>query len=206
LKKFLALTFSALLLVSLLALSGCGKKETPPAPEAAQTPQTEQTNQSTEQSTEQQQPADKPADAQTAQPVAPSTAEPASKPAEDKAKEPAQAEAPKPAAPEKTPFEAYLETLPGKLNPDNVKGMTIVYQFNITDGHPGLYWVKIEDGKCTTGKGAVAKYDTKINVGEQLWLDMRSEKVNGTMAYLSKKFTVDGNTDYLSDMKKYFTK
>lgn len=196
-RKYVALLLSAFLLASLLAASGCGKKETPPASES--------TTQSTP-ATGQQQPADKPAD-QANQQAAQATDKPASdKPAEDKAKDTAKTEAPKQAAPEKTPFEAYLDTLPGKFNPNNAQGVSCVYQFNITDGHPGKYWVKINDGKCTVGKGAQPSPNITINVGEQLWLDIAANKVNGTMAFLSKKFTAQGDTDYLSNMKKYFSK
>lgn len=194
-KKHLVLLLSAFLLVSLLAAGGCGKKETPPAAETTQnTPPTGQ-----------QQPADKPAEAN--QQTAPAADKPAAdKPAEDKSKDASKTDAPKPAAPEKTPFEAYLDTLPGKFNPNNAQGVSCVYQFNITDGHPGKYWVKINDGKCTVGKGVQPNPSISINVGEQLWLDIAANKVNGTMAFLSKKFTAEGDTDYLSNMKKYFSK
>lgn len=203
-KKILVLLLSAFLIVSLLTLSGCGKKETQetPAPQQAQT----------EQQQPQQQPSsDNPASEQPAQPTAQTADKPAAdKPADDKAaadkakQEAPKAEAPKPA--EKTPFEAYLDTLPGKLNPSNVQGISCVYQFNITEGHPGQYWVKIQDGKCTTGKGKASNPSITINVKEQLWLDIASGKTNGTTAYLTKKFSAEGNTDYLSNMKKYFTK
>lgn len=191
-KKHLVLLLSAFLLVSLLAVSGCGKKETPPAAETTQsTPPTEQ-----------QQPAEQPAGDQANLQAAPAT----DKPAEGSAKEAPKTEAGKPAAPEKTPFENYLTTLPGKLNPEAVQGKTIVYQFNINDGHPGNYTVTIKDGKCTTGKGTAPSPTITINVGEQLWLDIAAGKVNGTTAYLTKKFTAKGDTDALSNMKKYFTK
>ncbi|SFH06440.1 SCP-2 sterol transfer family protein [Desulfotomaculum arcticum] len=150
-----------------------------------------------------QQPAQQGATQQSAKPGNSPTNQPAQPQPEDQAtSQPAD----KPAVSEKTPFESYLEGLPARLNPANAEGVTCTYQFNITDGHPGLYWVSIKDGKCTTGKGAVDSPSIKINVGEQLWLDIAADKVNGTMAYLSKKFTAEGNTDYLSNMKKYFTK
>ena len=183
-KKYLVATLSAILLISLLVVSGCGKKEHAPAAPTTPAPTTTTTTTTQPAAT----PASEPAKADT-------TKADAQKPA---------AEAPKPAVAEKTPFEKYLETLPGKLDPAAVAGKQINYQFNITDGHPGRYYVVIKDGKCTTGKGDVANPTLTINVGEQLWMDMRSDKVNGTTAYLTKKFTVDGDTGPLSNMKKYF--
>lgn len=200
---------SVVLAVTLLSVAGCGTKT---KDNAAQTEQTQTV------ATDQQQPAAQ-STAETAQPAADAqqpgaeagkTVQDQAKPSNDKT---ASADSSKPAAEQKpavtpaakSPFEEYLDTLPGKLNPEKVKGKTIVYQFNITDGHPGQYWVKIENEKCTTGKGTVSNPSVTINVGEQLWLDMASGKVNGTTAYLTKKFTASGNTTYLSDMKKYFS-
>lgn len=197
-KKYLVVLFSAVLLVSLLALSGCGKKDTTEQTPAPQTTQPEQQQQ------QPQQPADKPVTDQSSQQA---TAQTADKPAADKAKQDApKTEAPKPAAQPKTPFDNYLAGLPSRFNPANAQDVSCVYQFNITGENAGLYWVKIQDGKCTTGRGSVSNPSITINVGEQLWLDIADNKVNGTMAYLTKKFTAQGNTDYLSNMKKYFSK
>lgn len=119
---------------------------------------------------------------------------------------PAAKEEEKPTTSQKSPFEEYLAGLPGRFVPENAAGVTALYQFNITDGHPGKYFVKIENGWCTVGKGKVSNPNITINVGEQLWVDIAHDKVNGTMAYLTGKFTANGNTDYLSNMKKYFKK
>ncbi|MGQ9557509.1 MAG: SCP2 sterol-binding domain-containing protein [Desulfurispora sp.] len=141
---------------------------------------------------------------------APSTQQPAAKPAaptQQPAAKPAtsaQQPAAQPAA-AKTPFEDYIYSMPARFLPDAAKGVTAVYQFNLTDGSKGKYYAIIKDGKCTVGKGeAPAAPTLVINTGEQLWVDIATDKVNGKIAYLTKKFTIQGSTDDLQDMKTYF--
>lgn len=114
---------------------------------------------------------------------------------------------PKPqAAPEKTRVEKYFYSMTQRFLPEKAEGVSCVYQFNITDGNKDKYVVTIKDGKCTMTKGTASKPDITINTGGDLWVDIATDKVNGTTAYLTKKFTAEGDTDYLSNMKKYFKK
>jgi putative sterol carrier protein len=106
----------------------------------------------------------------------------------------------------KTPFKAYLEGLEKRFIPENAKGVSVVYQFVITDGNPGKYYVIISDGTIKTGEGTAENPSVTITVGEQLWLDIAADKVNGTMAYLTGKFSIDGDTDHVSNLKTYFKK
>ncbi|MFZ5590549.1 MAG: SCP2 sterol-binding domain-containing protein [Bacillota bacterium] len=198
-----------------------GQSTGQPAENASQQPSTQSTAPAQEQNagqpaTQQQaaQPAEQGATGKTAgnnQPAAsttkPQSSQPAAKPAtqaQQPAAKPAQQPAAKPAA-QKTPFEDYLYSMPVRFLPDVAKGVTAVYQFNLTDGSKGKYYAIIKDGKCTVGKGdAPATPTLVINTGEQLWLDMATGKVNGTLAYLKKQFTIQGSTDDLQEMKKYF--
>jgi putative sterol carrier protein len=103
-------------------------------------------------------------------------------------------------------FDTYLARLQTKFLPAAAAGVTCTYQFNITSGDTGLYWLKIANGKCTVGDGAVANPTLTINVGEQLWADMASGKVDGTAAFLTGKYTAApmSNIKYLQNMKSYF--
>jgi len=109
-----------------------------------------------------------------------------------------------PASTENTPFEKYLAGMEKRFMPDKAKGVSRTYQFIINKGHPGKYYVTIKDSQCTTGKGEVSGPTITITVGEQLWLDIAGGKVNGTMAYFTGKFEVDGNPQYVKDLSKYF--
>lgn len=169
-----------------------GQPATPPAGQGTtgQSAAPGQPAASTAQTPNAQQPAAKPATP---------TQQPAAKPATT-----AQKPAAQPAA-AKTPFEDYIYSMPARFLPDAAKGVTAVYQFNLTDGSKGKYYAIIKDGKCTVGKGEAPMAPTLvINTGEQLWVDIATDKVNGKVAYLTKKFTIQGSTDDLQDMKKYF--
>lgn len=184
-KKCLAVLFSvALLLVALVVLSGCSPKAQPAQPQQSVQPAAPAA-QAPEVATQTAQPATK---------TAPATAPSASKPA-----------VPAPAA--QNNFDKYLAGLPGKFDAANAQGVTCTYQFNITSGDPGLYWVKIANGQCTLGDGPVASPTLTVDVGEQLWFGMASGKVDGTTAFLTGKYKAApmSNIKYLQNMQKYFS-
>jgi len=105
-----------------------------------------------------------------------------------------------------TPFEKYLAGMEARFLPEKAKGTSLTYQFVITDGHPGKYYITIKDGQCTTGKGTASSPTVTITVGEQLWLDIAAGKVNGTVAYFTGKFKIDGNPTYVQKLEEFFKK
>jgi putative sterol carrier protein len=109
------------------------------------------------------------------------------------------------ATPATNSIENFLSSVPSLFNYQKAFEVSCTYQLNITDGaDKGLYWIKIDDGKCTVGDGAVSDPEVTINAGEQLWLDIASNKVNGKDAYMAKEFTASGKLYYLGDMTTYF--
>ena len=111
-----------------------------------------------------------------------------------------------PASTGDTPFEQYLAGLEKRFVPEKAEGVSRTYQFVINKGHPGKYYVTIKDGLCTTGEGEVDSSTITITVGEQLWLDIAGGKVDGTVAYFTGKFEVDGNPSYVEDLSKFFAR
>ena len=105
---------------------------------------------------------------------------------------------------EKVPFELYLDSLNARFMPEKAQGVSITYQFVINKGNEGNYYVVINDGEISTGAGTADNPTVTIAVGEQLWLDIASGKEDGTMAYFTGKFQVDGDPTYVSKLKEFF--
>ncbi len=105
-------------------------------------------------------------------------------------------------------FDAYLQTLPGRFIPANALFVFGIYQFDITgSADPGLYWVKIDNGLCTVGDGAVPDPTITITVTEQLWFDIASSIVSGRKAFQEGLFTAVpmSNNLFLHNFWSYFT-
>lgn len=105
---------------------------------------------------------------------------------------------------DKTPFALYLDDLKTKFLPEKAEDVSITYQFVITDGNEGNYYLIIKNGECTVGEGTADSPTVTITVGEQLWLDIASGKEDGTLAYFEKKFTVDGDPTLVQKLQIYF--
>jgi putative sterol carrier protein len=195
-KKCLAILFSAtLLLVALVVLSGCSPKAQPAQPQQSVQPAAPATQ--PEVATQTVAPTVAPTPSATTTTTTTTTT--TSKAAKSTSTPAHAANA----------FTAYVNTLPGLFNPASAQGVNCVYQFNVTgSADPGLYWVKIANGTCTTGSGAVSSPTITINVGEQLWFGIVNGSVDGTSAFLTGQYnaTPMSSIGYLQNMKKYFTK
>jgi putative sterol carrier protein len=184
-KKYLALLISiALLVVALVAISGCQKAQTSQQPSQPTVQAPAPTTQAPAPATQ------APAVAAQSTTTAPTTAPSATKPAASA-----------------NQFEAYIQGLPAKLVASKVSGVTCTYQFNVTDtADKGPYWVKIAGGQCTVGDGTVDNPTLTITTPEQVWFDIVSKKLNGTTAFFAKQFTATpmSNIKYLQNMAGYF--
>ncbi len=187
-KKYLAILISiALLVVALVAISGCQKAQTSQQPSQPTVQAPAPTTQAPTPATQ--------APAVATQTATPSTTTAASTPT---------ASAPKAST---NAFDGYINSLPAKLVASKVSGVTCTYQFNVTDtADKGLYWVKIAGGQCTVGDGTVDNPTLTITTPEQVWFDIVSKKVNGTTAFFAKQFTATpmSNIKYLQNMAGYF--
>ena len=104
----------------------------------------------------------------------------------------------------KTPFSLYLESLEARFVPEKAEGVSTTYQFIINEGNEGNYYAIIKNGEIATGEGTADSPTITITVGEQLWLDIASGKVDGTLAYFEKKFAVDGDPMLIKELQEYF--
>ena len=195
-KKYMAILVSvALLLVALVAISGCAPKAQTSSQPTVQAPAP--TTQAPAPTVQAPAPTTQ-APAVASQSTTTTTTQTTTSTTNPSAKQPT-ASANK--------FDAYIQGLPAILVAAKVGGVTCTYQFDVTgSADPGMYWVKIANGTCTVGNGTVSNPTLTITTPEQLWFDIVSKKVNGTSAFLANQFTATpmSNISYLQNMAGYF--
>ncbi|GBF32948.1 sterol-binding domain protein [Desulfocucumis palustris] len=87
-----------------------------------------------------------------------------------------------------------LAALQEKLaDPAKMKGTTAIYQFVLTGGEAGSYFVKFDDGAATIQEGAADSPDITITMDAEDFKSMIGGQLNPTMAFMSGKLQVKGD-------------
>ena len=94
--------------------------------------------------------------------------------------------------------------MPSRFNKDAAKGLTAVYQFDLSGDGGGKWNVSIKDEKCEVKEGAAASPSITISMTAQDYLDMLSGKLNGQVAFMSGKLRIAGDMGLALRMQSLF--
>ena len=87
---------------------------------------------------------------------------------------------------------------------EKAKGLHIKYLFHLSDPQGGDWWIKVDDGKCTMGKGSIEKPDcTLICTGDD-WVALDNETLGGMRAFLTGRLKIHGNRDLAKKLNELF--
>jgi putative sterol carrier protein len=95
--------------------------------------------------------------------------------------------------------EEFFESLPSRVKPENVAGLTNSYLFEIE--HAGAWHVAVDDGALTVTKGE-ADADARITMSEETFHRLLSRKQSATMALLTGKIRVKGDMAAATKLQK----
>jgi putative sterol carrier protein len=92
----------------------------------------------------------------------------------------------------KTPQDVFDE-MRRNFSPSKAKGVKLTYAWKISGPNGGSWYVKINNGTCEIGKGAVAGADVTFRCSDQTWVALSNETLSGMRAFLTGKLKVDGS-------------
>jgi len=109
----------------------------------------------------------------------------------------AAAAAPKPPAKDDSPIGQIFDNLSKAANPELVKKINGVYQFNITTSKGEVKWtVDLKNGGGSVKQGPAEKADCTLTLKESDFIDLMTGKLDGQAAYMQGKLKVAGNMSY----------
>jgi multimeric flavodoxin WrbA/putative sterol carrier protein len=123
-----------------------------------------------------------------------------------------QPEAPEPAANSKTASQPgepntareLLEMMPGALNPAEAEGLTATYQFDVSGSENFSAHLVIADGQATFHEGPADNPNITIKTPPEVWLAIARKELDGTTAFLSGQFRIQGDLGLLVKLKTLF--
>ncbi len=104
-------------------------------------------------------------------------------------------------------LKTYFEGMCSGFDVDNYSDLMAVFQFNLSE-FDKMYnsHIIVENGKAEHLQGIHVKPSITINSPVNIWMDISSAKRNGFLAFITKKYTVEGDMKYLSLLSKIFAK
>lgn len=90
------------------------------------------------------------------------------------------------------------------FNADVAGDLTAAIQFHVTGEEPGSYYLDIENGACTFRDGQMGAPTMTINTPSEIWLAISRGEMDGQMAFMQQKYTVEGDFGLLLKMSQLF--
>jgi putative sterol carrier protein len=78
-------------------------------------------------------------------------------------------------------------------NPEPIKGMNVVYQYEITGDDSGTFQLLISEGTARVVEGSEATPDCTLKLSDTNFKKMIMGKLNGTAAFMTGKLKVQGS-------------
>ena len=87
-------------------------------------------------------------------------------------------------------------------NPDKVEGVNAVFQFNITGDNGGSWYADTSGDAPVIGEGTHDSPGVTITVADQDFVDIKSGKLNGQMAFMTGKLKIAGDMGLAMKLQK----
>ncbi|PTX64796.1 putative sterol carrier protein [Melghirimyces profundicolus] len=78
-------------------------------------------------------------------------------------------------------------------NPEPIKGMNVVYQYDISGDEEGAYQLHLSGDKAKVEKGTPAEPDCTLQMSAEDFKDLLVGNLNGTAAFMSGRLKIKGN-------------
>ena len=93
---------------------------------------------------------------------------------------------------ESTPQDAF-DAMRGSFQPAKAKGVHVRYQWDLSGPHGGEWWIEVNDGTYTIGKGKIPNPNVTFIATDKDWVAICHDQLSGTWAYLSGRLKVRGD-------------
>jgi putative sterol carrier protein len=100
--------------------------------------------------------------------------------------------------------EQLFEQMPSFLDASKAAGVTASYLFELSGAQAGTWWVKVENGTATSGKGSIDNPTTTIIADAEDWVKIATGKLNATTAFMSGKLKIKGDMNMALKLQGLF--
>lgn len=98
-----------------------------------------------------------------------------------------------------------LENLCQEFRPAHAVNERATIQLDLTGAEAGRYWVRIDNGSCSCGRGdAPGPSDVTLFASTEDWLRIINDELMSVAAFLQGKLKVQGNKTVAIKIQRWF--
>lgn len=105
-----------------------------------------------------------------------------------------------------TSARAVFEAIPGRVNPEQLKGITASIQFDLSGDGGGQWVVGIADGQVVVTPGTTASPDVSVTTSAADYLAMVNGELKPMNAFMQGKVKVKGDMGLVMKLQSLFGK
>jgi putative sterol carrier protein len=102
-----------------------------------------------------------------------------------------------------TPQEA-LDKRQDAFQGDKAKGVHVSYQWELSGPNGGDWWLIVNDGTYTTGRGKIHNPNVTFVASDEDWVAMSNKTLNVPLAYLTGRLKIQGSHRLVKELDKIF--
>jgi putative sterol carrier protein len=81
----------------------------------------------------------------------------------------------------------------GSFQPAKAKAIHALYQWELSGAQGGKWWIHVNDGKCTMGKGKINNPNVIFIARARDWVAVSNGQLSGTWAYFTGRLRIRGD-------------
>jgi len=89
--------------------------------------------------------------------------------------------------------QGVFDAMRGSFQPAKAKGVHARYQWELSGAHGGEWWIDVNDGTYTMGKGKIPNPSVTFIATDKDWVAICHDQLSGTWAYLTGRLKVRGD-------------
>jgi putative sterol carrier protein len=101
-------------------------------------------------------------------------------------------------------IESIFPNMVKNFVPDKAQGVNPLIQFDLTGDNGGLFWLKIDNGACTSGTGPAENPRMTIKANADDYFAVATGKANVMQSFMSGKIKVQGDMSLAMKMAAMF--
>ena len=102
-----------------------------------------------------------------------------------------------------TPQQA-LDRRRDAFKPDKAKGVHATYQWELSGPNGGEWWLSVNDGTCTTGRGKIDHPNVTFAASDEDWVAMSNKTLSVPQAYLTGRLKIQGSLSLVKELDEIF--
>ncbi|MBM4325977.1 MAG: hypothetical protein FJ118_02340 [Deltaproteobacteria bacterium] len=99
-----------------------------------------------------------------------------------------------------------LEGMPQALNVESSKGIAVTYQFEVSGSETFSANLRIENQRASFHEGLAENPDVTIRTPAEVWVAISRGELDGAQAFMSGKYTAEGDLSLLMKLPKLFSR